>query len=84
MRRLRVHSGPWTRSLLRLDPTVLRSMPAILVLIAAGPTAWAFELGAVLHGQAQVRNWSATWVGLDRPRRLGGPQHVGAAGWGAA
>ena len=24
-----------------------------------------FELGAVLHGQAQVRNCSSTWIGLD-------------------
>jgi len=24
-----------------------------------------FELGAVLQGQAQVRNWSSTWIGLD-------------------
>jgi len=40
-------------------------MPAVLLLIAAGLTAWVFELGAVLHGQAQVRNWSSTWIGLD-------------------
>jgi hypothetical protein len=40
-------------------------MPLILVLIAAGLTGWVFELGAVLQGQAQVRNWSSTWVGLD-------------------
>ncbi len=65
MRRLRVHSGPWIRHLLRLDPPVVRKMPAILLLIAAGLTAWVFELGAVLQGQAQVRNWSSTWVGLD-------------------
>jgi hypothetical protein len=65
MRRLRLHSGPWKRSLVRLDPPVLRRMPAVLLLIAAGLTAWVFELGAVLQGQAQVRNWSSTWVGLD-------------------
>ncbi|MGH3169784.1 MAG: hypothetical protein ACRDN0_28370 [Trebonia sp.] len=40
-------------------------MPTVLLLIAAGLTAWEFELGAVLQGQAQVRNWSSTWVGLD-------------------
>ena len=40
-------------------------MPAVLLLIAAGLTAWMLELGAVLHGQAQVRNWSSVWVGLD-------------------
>jgi hypothetical protein len=40
-------------------------MPAVLLLIAAGLTAWVLELGAALHGQAQVRNWSSVWVGLD-------------------
>jgi hypothetical protein len=40
-------------------------MPAVLLLIAAGLTAWVFDLGAVLPGQAQVRNWSSAWVGLD-------------------
>jgi hypothetical protein len=50
---------------LRLDASVLRRMPAFLLLIAAGLTVWVFELGAVLQGQAPVRNWSSTWVGLD-------------------
>lgn len=40
-------------------------MPAVLLLIAAGLTAWVFELGSVLQGQAEVRNWSSVWVGLD-------------------
>ena len=40
-------------------------MPGVLLMIAAGLTAWVFELGAVLQGQAQVRNWSSVWVGLD-------------------
>jgi hypothetical protein len=40
-------------------------MPAALLLIAAGLTAWVFELGAVLQGQAEVRDWSSVWVGLD-------------------
>jgi hypothetical protein len=71
MRRLLLRSGPWTRSLLRLDPAVLRKMPAILLLIAAGLTIWVFELGAVLQGQAQVRNWSSTWVGLDLMEIIG-------------
>jgi hypothetical protein len=57
--------GRWIRSLLRFDPRVMRWMPAALLLIAAGLTGWVFELGAVLQGQAQVRNWSSTWVGLD-------------------
>ena len=52
-------------SLLRFDPRVMRRMPAVLLLIAAGLCVWVFELGAVLQGQAQVRNWSSTWVGLD-------------------
>jgi hypothetical protein len=47
MRRLGVHFGPWARSPLRLDPPVLRRMPAILLLIAPGLTAWVLELGAV-------------------------------------
>lgn len=51
--------------LLHSGPSVMRRMPAVLLLIAAGLTAWVFELGAVLQGQAQVRNWSSTWVGLD-------------------
>ncbi len=53
------------RSLLWHDRRVLRWLPASLLLIAAGLTAWVVELGAVLQGQAQVRNWSSTWVGLD-------------------
>jgi hypothetical protein len=44
---------------------MVRRMPAGLLLIAAGLTAWVFELGATLQGQAQVRNWSSLWVGLD-------------------
>ena len=35
------------------------------MLIAVGLSAWVLELGAVLQGQAQVRNWSSVWVGLD-------------------
>jgi hypothetical protein len=65
MPRLLLHFGPWTRAVLRLDPSVVRKMPTVLLLIAAGLTVWVFELGAVLQGQAQVRNWSSTWVGLD-------------------
>jgi len=42
-----------------------KRLPAVLLVIAAGLTAWVFELGAVLQGQAQVRNWSSVWVGLD-------------------
>jgi hypothetical protein len=59
----------WSRSsaksLLRFDPRAMRWMPAALLLTAAGLTVWVFELGAVLQGQALVRNWSSTWVGLD-------------------
>jgi hypothetical protein len=55
----------WVQSLLRFDARVMRRMPAALLLIAAGLTVWVFELGAVLQGQAQVRDWSSTWVGLD-------------------
>jgi hypothetical protein len=42
-----------------------KRLPMLLLLIAAGLTAWVFELGAVLQGQAEVRNWSSVWVGLD-------------------
>ena len=42
----------------------MRRMPVILLAIAAGLTMWVFELGAVLHGQVQVRNWSSVWSGL--------------------
>jgi hypothetical protein len=65
MRHYLMRIGPWIRALLRFDPRVMRQMPALLLLIAAGLLVWVFELGAVLQGQAQVRNWSSTWVGLD-------------------
>lgn len=42
-----------------------RSAPAVLLLIAAGLSAWVMELGAILPGQAEVRNWSSAWIGLD-------------------
>lgn len=60
-----IHPYCWIRSVLRLDPRVVRWMPTALVAIATGLTAWVIELGSVLQGQAQVRNWSSTWVGLD-------------------
>jgi hypothetical protein len=44
---------------------VVRWTPAILLLIAAGLSVWVLELGAMLQGQAQVRDWSSVWVGLD-------------------
>jgi hypothetical protein len=65
MRRFLWWACPWVQSLLRLEPRVMRRMPAALLLIAVGLAAWVIELGAVLQGQAQVRNWSSTWVGLD-------------------
>jgi hypothetical protein len=65
MRFLPVQAEKWIRLLLRSDVRMVRRMPAVLLLIAAGLTAWMLELGAVLHGQAQVRNWSSVWVGLD-------------------
>ena len=58
-------AAPTVAAILRCDPRVLRRMPAALILIAAGLTAWVFELGAVLQGQAEVRDWSSVWVGLD-------------------
>ena len=65
MRFLPVQAEKRVSLLLRFDLRIVRRMPAVLLLIAAGLTAWMLELGAVLHGQAQVRNWSSVWVGLD-------------------
>ena len=53
------------RSVLRCEPRALRWMPAGLLVVAGGLTGWIFELGAVLTGQVEVRNWSSVWVGLD-------------------
>jgi len=50
---------------LRPDPRLARKLPLILLLVAIGLGAWVFDLGAVLRGQAEVRNWSSVWVGLD-------------------
>lgn len=55
----------WARLLWRSDPRAVRRTSVVLLLIAAGLTGWVFELGAVLQGQAEVRNWSSVWVGLD-------------------
>jgi hypothetical protein len=65
MRRFLARSGEWAWSLARFDSRAMRRWPIALLLIAAGLSAWVFELGAVLQGQAQVRNWSSVWVGLD-------------------
>jgi hypothetical protein len=65
MRRVLEKVDPLTSLLLRTDLRLVRKMPLILTLIAVGLSAWVFELGAVLQGQAQVRNWSSVWVGLD-------------------
>jgi hypothetical protein len=65
MRRLSWWASPQVQLLSRFGSRLMRRMPAALLLIAAGLTAWVIELGAVLQGQAQVRNWSSAWVGLD-------------------
>jgi hypothetical protein len=65
MKRFLAELSSWIRSALRFEPSAMRRMPAVLLLIAAGLTVWVFELGAVLQGQAEVRNWSSVWVGLD-------------------
>jgi hypothetical protein len=65
MRRFLRQSGGWVVSVVRLDQRGLRRTATGLLLIAAGLTAWVFELGAVLTGQVEVRNWSSVWVGLD-------------------
>jgi hypothetical protein len=61
----RVHIRPAVAAVLRCDPRIMRRLPAVLILMAIGLTAWVFELGAVLQGQAVVRDWSSVWVGLD-------------------
>jgi hypothetical protein len=65
MRRPLENGGLLTSLLLRPHLRLGSKMPLILTLTAVGLSAWAFELGAVLQGQAQVRNWSSVWVGLD-------------------
>jgi hypothetical protein len=65
MRRFLVPPSRWIWSLTRFDARAMRRLPAALLLIAVGLSAWVLELGAVLQGQAQVRNWSSVWVGLD-------------------
>ena len=71
MRFLLVQAGTWVRLLWRSDPRAVRRTSAVLLLIAAGLTGWVFELGAVLQGQAEVRNWSSVWVGLDAMEIVG-------------
>jgi len=58
-------AGSAVKSVLFCEPRALRWMPGALLLIAAGLSAWVLELGAALQGQAEVRNWSSVWVGLD-------------------
>jgi hypothetical protein len=65
MRRILEVASPRISFLLRPDPRLVRRLPLVLVLIAAGLSVWVLELGSVLQGQAQVRNWSSVWVGLD-------------------
>jgi hypothetical protein len=65
MRGILEQAGPRIGFLLRPDPRLVRKLPLVLMLIAAGLSAWVLELGSVLQGQAQVRNWSSVWVGLD-------------------
>jgi len=59
------HAGHGVAALLRCEPWIVRRMPAALLVVAVGLSAWVLELGAVLQGQAEVRNWSSVWVGLD-------------------
>jgi hypothetical protein len=65
MRRTLEDACPRISFLLRPDPRLVRKLPLALMLIAVGLSAWVLELGSVLQGQAQVRNWSSVWVGLD-------------------
>jgi hypothetical protein len=65
VQRIREHAGQRISFLLRPDPRLVRKLPLILMVVAVGLGAWVLELGAVLRGQAEVRNWSSVWVGLD-------------------
>jgi hypothetical protein len=42
-----------------------------LLITAAGLLIWIFILGSTLRGQAQVRDWSIAWVGLDLAETTG-------------
>jgi hypothetical protein len=42
-----------------------------LPITAAGLLIWIFILGSTLQGQAQVRDWSIAWVGLDLTETCG-------------
>lgn len=61
----RRRAGRRVTSLLRVDSWAARRMPAALLTVAILLSIWVIELGAVLQGQARVRNWGSTWVGLD-------------------
>ena len=52
-------------SVLRCEPRVVRRLPVALLAAAAGLSVRVLELGVVLQGQAEVRNWSSVWVGLE-------------------
>jgi hypothetical protein len=62
----KIHSG--TRELytaLKLAPKSLRWLVITLILIALIMLPWLIVLGVTLQGQAEVRMWSSTWIGLD-------------------
>jgi hypothetical protein len=48
-----------------------------LLITAAGLLMWVFILGSTLQGQAQVRDWSIAWVGLDLAETTG----LAVTGW---
>ncbi|MBV6702246.1 hypothetical protein [Kitasatospora aureofaciens] len=42
-----------------------RAAATTLVAVAALLLGWILVLGATTHGQAEVRNWSTVWIGMD-------------------
>ncbi|MER7756956.1 hypothetical protein [Kitasatospora sp. NPDC097643] len=68
-------SGPGGRSLSAVldrlgaeDPAAGRSrrvLAGALLAVAALLFGWILVLGSITHGQAEVRNWSTVWIGLD-------------------
>lgn len=42
-----------------------RTVQLLLLVIAGVLLAWTIVLGSLMHGQAEVRNWSVSWIGMD-------------------
>jgi hypothetical protein len=51
--------------------TLAQKLAFVLFAIAVVMVPWLVILGATLNGQAQVRMWSSTWIGLDTLEIIG-------------